>query len=70
MIGKKMPKTWTVPAPIRYVKVTTLYFEEVLLLGLLNGHVSTIFMYLYKFIKSFNLWIDFNEIVIIYIIAK
>ncbi|GBP32902.1 Intraflagellar transport protein 122 homolog [Eumeta japonica] len=39
MIGKKIPKTWTVPAPIRYVKVTPLYSEEVLLLGLLNGEV-------------------------------
>ncbi|KAJ0183743.1 hypothetical protein K1T71_000166 [Dendrolimus kikuchii] len=39
MIGKHIPKSWTVPAPIRYVKVTTLYFEEVLLLGLLNGQI-------------------------------
>ncbi|KAG7313597.1 hypothetical protein JYU34_000752 [Plutella xylostella] len=39
MIGRRVPKTWTVPAPIRYVKVTTLYMEEVLLLGLLNGQV-------------------------------
>lgn len=41
MIGKRVPKCWTVPAPIRYVKVTTLYFEEVLLLGLLNGQVRS-----------------------------
>ncbi|XP_052752603.1 intraflagellar transport protein 122 homolog [Galleria mellonella] len=39
MIGRQIPKSWTVPAPIRYVKVTTLYFEEVLLLGLLNGQI-------------------------------
>ncbi|CAH0716484.1 unnamed protein product, partial [Brenthis ino] len=39
MIGAAMPKSWTVPSPIRYVKVTTLYFEEVLLLGLLNGQI-------------------------------
>ncbi|XP_061706179.1 intraflagellar transport protein 122 homolog [Cydia pomonella] len=39
IIGRRIPKTWTVPSPIRYVKVTTLYFEEVLLLGLLNGQI-------------------------------
>nr|XP_032527265.1 intraflagellar transport protein 122 homolog isoform X2 [Danaus plexippus plexippus] len=39
MIGLKIPKSWTVPSPIRYVKVTSLYFEEVLLLGLLNGQI-------------------------------
>ncbi|KAH9637322.1 hypothetical protein HF086_006966, partial [Spodoptera exigua] len=39
IIGRQMPKSWTVPAPIRYVKVTTLYFEEVLLLGLMNGQI-------------------------------
>ncbi|XP_075990951.1 intraflagellar transport protein Oseg1 [Anticarsia gemmatalis] len=39
MIGRRIPKSWTVPAPIRYVKVTTIYFEEVLLLGLLNGQI-------------------------------
>ncbi|CAG9781829.1 unnamed protein product [Diatraea saccharalis] len=39
MIGRRIPKSWTVPTPIRYVKVTTLYFEEVLLLGLLNGQI-------------------------------
>lgn len=39
IIGRQIPKSWTVPAPIRYVKVTTLYFEEVLLLGLMNGQV-------------------------------
>ncbi|XP_049885903.1 intraflagellar transport protein 122 homolog [Pectinophora gossypiella] len=39
LIGPRLPKTWNVPAPIRYVKVTTLYFEEVLLLGLLNGQI-------------------------------
>lgn len=40
VIGRQIPKSWTVPAPIRYVKVTTLYFEEVLLLGLMNGQVK------------------------------
>ncbi|KAI8430718.1 hypothetical protein MSG28_000902 [Choristoneura fumiferana] len=39
IIGRQIPKSWTVPSPIRYVKVTTLYFEEVLLLGLLNGQI-------------------------------
>ncbi|XP_068632692.1 intraflagellar transport protein 122 homolog [Battus philenor] len=39
MIGKRVPKSWCLPAPIRYVKVTTLYFMEVLLLGLLNGQI-------------------------------
>ncbi|CAH0401916.1 unnamed protein product [Chilo suppressalis] len=39
MIGRRLPKSWTVPTAIRYVKVTTLYFEEVLLLGLLNGQI-------------------------------
>ncbi|XP_063892911.1 intraflagellar transport protein 122 homolog [Helicoverpa armigera] len=39
IIGRSIPKSWTVPAPIRYVKVTTLYFEEVLLLGLMNGQI-------------------------------
>ncbi|CAD0194104.1 unnamed protein product [Chrysodeixis includens] len=39
VIGRQIPKSWTVPAPIRYVKVTTLYFEEVLLLGLMNGQI-------------------------------
>ncbi|XP_046977398.1 intraflagellar transport protein 122 homolog [Vanessa cardui] len=39
MIGSKLPKSWTVPAPIRYVKVTTLQLEEVLLLGLFNGQI-------------------------------
>ncbi|XP_063837824.1 intraflagellar transport protein 122 homolog [Ostrinia nubilalis] len=39
MIGRRVPKYWTVPTAIRYVKVTTLYFEEVLLLGLLNGQI-------------------------------
>ncbi|XP_045784631.1 intraflagellar transport protein 122 homolog [Maniola jurtina] len=39
VIGVKIPKSWTVPAPIRYVKVTTLYFQEVLLLGLMNGQI-------------------------------
>ncbi|KAL0902620.1 hypothetical protein ABMA27_000448 [Loxostege sticticalis] len=39
MIGRRVPRYWTVPTPIRYVKVTTLYFEEVLLLGLLNGQI-------------------------------
>ncbi|CAH2035326.1 unnamed protein product, partial [Iphiclides podalirius] len=39
MIGKRTPKSWSFPAPIRYVKVTTLYFKEVLLLGLLNGQI-------------------------------
>ncbi|XP_072931134.1 intraflagellar transport protein 122 homolog [Epargyreus clarus] len=39
MIGIQTPKTWNMSAPIRYVKVTTLFFEEVLLLGLLNGQV-------------------------------
>ncbi|CAB3225164.1 unnamed protein product [Arctia plantaginis] len=39
MISRRMPKSWTMPAPIRYVKVTTIYFEEVLLLGLLNGQI-------------------------------
>ncbi|XP_041987643.1 intraflagellar transport protein 122 homolog [Aricia agestis] len=39
VIGMRMPRSWTVPAPIRYVKVTTLFFEEVLLLGLFNGQI-------------------------------
>ncbi|XP_013179593.1 PREDICTED: intraflagellar transport protein 122 homolog [Papilio xuthus] len=39
MIGKKTPRSWSFPALIRYVKVTTLYFMEVLLLGLLNGQI-------------------------------
>ncbi|XP_060809658.1 intraflagellar transport protein 122 homolog isoform X1 [Amyelois transitella] len=39
MVGRRLPKNWTMPAPIRYVKVTTLYFEEVLLLGLQNGQI-------------------------------
>lgn len=43
MIGRKIPKVWMVPSPIRYVKVTNLYFEEVLLLGLLNGQVCFFF---------------------------
>ncbi|XP_052746621.1 intraflagellar transport protein 122 homolog [Bicyclus anynana] len=38
-IGVKTPKSWTVPTPIRYVKVTTLQFREVLLLGLMNGQI-------------------------------
>lgn len=49
MIGKRVPRYWTVPTPIRYVKVTTLYFEEVLLLGLLNGQVSILFFVKYFF---------------------
>ncbi|XP_053624382.1 intraflagellar transport protein 122 homolog [Plodia interpunctella] len=39
MVGRRLPKSWSMPAPIRYVKVTTLYFEEVLLLGLQNGQI-------------------------------
>ncbi|KAI5641398.1 hypothetical protein NE865_06436 [Phthorimaea operculella] len=39
MIDRRLPKSWSLPAPIRYVKVTTLNFEEVLLLGLLNGQI-------------------------------
>ncbi|CAG4962305.1 unnamed protein product [Parnassius apollo] len=39
LIGKRLPKIWSFPAPIRYVKVTTLFFKEVLLLGLLNGQI-------------------------------
>ncbi|KAJ2954458.1 hypothetical protein O0L34_g2734 [Tuta absoluta] len=39
MIDRRLPKSWTMPAAIRYVKVTTLHFEEVLLLGLLNGQI-------------------------------
>ncbi|XP_045509536.1 intraflagellar transport protein 122 homolog [Colias croceus] len=39
LLGVQTPKTWEMPAPIRYVKVTTLYFQEVLLLGLLNGQI-------------------------------
>lgn len=40
MICSRVPKSWNVPAPIRYVKVTTINFTEVLLLGLFNGQVS------------------------------
>ena len=43
MIGSSIAKSWTVPSPIRYVKVTSLYFEEVLLLGLMNGQVSDVY---------------------------
>ncbi|XP_039763440.1 intraflagellar transport protein 122 homolog isoform X2 [Pararge aegeria] len=39
IIGAKIPKSWTVPTPIRYVKVTTLHSREVLLLGLMNGQI-------------------------------
>ncbi|XP_037299946.1 intraflagellar transport protein 122 homolog isoform X2 [Manduca sexta] len=39
LVGKRVPNMWVMPAPIRYVKVTTLYFEEVLLLGLMNGQI-------------------------------
>ncbi|CAH2103760.1 unnamed protein product [Euphydryas editha] len=39
MICSRVPKSWNVPAPIRYVKVTTINFMEVLLLGLFNGQI-------------------------------
>lgn len=54
MIGRRVPKTWTVPAPIRYVKVTTLYMEEVLLLGLLNGQVTLILVFSIKLDGTYN----------------
>ncbi|XP_050683954.1 intraflagellar transport protein 122 homolog [Leptidea sinapis] len=36
MVGSR---SWDMPAPIRYVKVSTLHLEEVLLLGLMNGQI-------------------------------
>ncbi|CAK1554158.1 unnamed protein product [Leptosia nina] len=39
MVEAHTPKSWEMPTPIRYVKVTTLHFQEVLLLGLLNGEI-------------------------------
>ncbi|CAH4038818.1 unnamed protein product [Pieris brassicae] len=39
MVGVHIPISWEMPTPIRYVKVTTLCLQEVLLLGLLNGEI-------------------------------